>query len=367
MRAAQQHQQESQREATSAIERAREALKQKRDRARQERESQPSSVCGIANTGTSHVLASFGDLHTINAVGDELQHKLVKTMAHAMKSENHIQCSDTELASVQMTGDFLSMNYKALARTTGEHNIPRRVLAIGQALLEMSYYVWNLLFMMILNMCKSPGDVFSTRPLLTCVRLRYDETPSKVRVDDPSGLAHSDDSHTVETSTSCQHAKVLQIECLVGVLLQDHDLSTGATLHTFISGEIPVPLFALHSTSGENTASALRQVLQSLPMVHETCRDSTFSFRHSSSDAAGANLKAERILSSEFRHMTHIPILCDIHKLHRATRSSMGGADFDVSGLLSFALALSEAGSVQRLHQVLGKIIMKRLVPHPEQ
>ncbi len=359
-------QQQHNREQTS-IEHAREVLQQKREAASASSSSQSLVWGKQVQQSSMHVLADYGDLSSINSVGDELQHKFLRSMTHAMKSGQHI-CSDSEFVKVQLTDDFFSRNFRSLARTTGEHNISKRLVAIGQAILEMSYFVWNLMFKMILNMC-SKGDhkdhvgVCSTRPLMTCIRLRYDETPSKVRVDDPKMMEHEDDAHETQTSSSCEHAKILQIECIIGVLLQDSNAVTKSTSHTLISGEVPAPLFALQSTSGQNIAAALRQVLQSLPVLQDVAKASDFSFRHSCSDAAQSNIKAERILSEsdEFCHFTQVHTLCDIHKLYRATRASMKGSDQDVSGILGFSFALSDAGSIPRFHQALAKTIAKRL------
>lgn len=360
-RAAHQNQHEHS-DSRSGIEHARFVLQQQRAARASEVQSRPETVFGVARgSGSQDVLTQYGDLHSINTVGSTLQHDMLKSMAHSITSDR-VSCSDQELVSVQLSGEMPNMNLSNLGKTTKESNIPTRFLAIGQAVLEMFYIAWNLLFRMLIKMCRNTDydPELTSRPLVACVRLRYDETPTKVRVDDPQT------DGAPSTSCNATHAKIFQVECAVGTLVQTTNNRTKETTRSFVFGEIPTPLYALQTTNGANTAAALSDVLQSLPEFQDLCRDSKFSFRHSCSDQAPANMKAERLLNSQFGDsMKLIHTLCDVHKLYRCTRTSMSGVDQDVSGLLSFALSLGDPGSIPILHQSLAKIFLKRLVPCP--
>ena len=368
----------------TSIEKARDALAEKR---RQKQLVEQVQVFDIPK-GSNHHLMQFGDLESMSTIQDDLQQKLVKSAMHAIRSDH--QCSEQELASVQLNPEIQTMSFKTLASTTGDSNVNKKFLAIGQAFLETACFLWNLLFAMLVKVSNctrfdgafghsdssssGSGDLQSVQPLLTCIRLRYDETPTKVRVDDPrvkqilgGGRSSQIVMHLDEESksTSSLHAKILQTECFVGVLMQYRSQKTGETKYSFISGQVPTPLCALKSTTGANTAAALHRIMDRLPAVQELSRHSKFSVRHSCSDQAGANIKAERFLSDDFPHMSKLHTLCDVHKLYRVTRSSMTVIDFDISGLLSFALSMGEPGSVSTIHQSLVRIFMKKLVPWP--
>lgn len=205
------------------------------------------------------------------------------------------------------------------------------------------------------------------RPLLCCIRLRYDETPTKVRVDDPNvdpdadkDSKESESTAVTKSSLSSLHAKVLQIECSVGMLLRT---TVGSKYkYTFVTGRLPTPLFALKSTTARNTSAALMRVLDQLPEIKTIGQHSKFFFRHSCSDQAQANMAAERSLASEYSDAVPLHFLCDVHRLYRVTRASMSGVDFDVSGILSFALALGEPGSAAALRKTLNAIFAEHLV-----
>lgn len=354
-----QEQQQPQLSHLSPIEYARHVLHEKREAKKQP--GQPSSVFGIKGDRLN-ILTAYGDLHSISSIGNNEQHKLMRAMVQSRA--DGICCEDTELVSVHLSGDLTTMNFANLSKTTKEHNITNKVLAFGQALLDTSCFAWNVLFMMLLKMCCQQQTVDNgKRPLMTCVRLRYDETPSKVRVDDPQISIGEGTEKTEKISSSSLHAKVLQTECMVGVLIQNINTSDGTKTHTFVSGQVATPLRALHRVTGANTAAALEEVLTSLPTLRDIAGQSKFNFRHSCSDQATANMKAERILSSKFREFTDVHTLCDVHKLFRCTKSSMSAVDRDVSGLLSFAFSVGAPGSVSRLHQCLAKIFAERLVP----
>ena len=363
-RVAHDHQQQAQPQLSqlSPIEYARHVLHEKREAKKKasQQQGQPSSVFGIKGEPLA-IMGGYGDLHSISSIGNDVQHKLMRSMVQS--TADGIRCEDTELVSVHLSGDLTTMNFANLSKTTKEHNITNKVLACGQALLEMSCFAWNILFLMLLKMCSQQQTGKSTRPLMTCVRLRYDETPSKVRVDDPQISTGEGTGKTEKISTSTLHAKVLQTECMVGLLMQNINTSDGTKSHTFVSGQVATPLRALHRVTGANTAAALEEVLTSLHSLRDVAGQSKFNFRHSCSDQAAANMKAERILSSKYHEFTQVHTLCDVHKLYRCTKSSMSAVDRDVSGLLSFAFSVGAPGSVSRLHQCIAKIFAERLVP----
>ena len=201
------------------------------------------------------------------------------------------------------------------------------------------------------------------RPILICIRLRFDETPTRVRIldpcDDEVGSTACVDDLTKSQTSSSLHTKVMQTECGLGVLLYDSLLNK----YNWIFGELPTSLRAVDSTNGQNTKQCLKDVIDSIPGIQDFAFKEDFKFcvRHCCSDAYSANFVAERLLTEEMPTWTPAHTLCDIHKLYTATKTSMATVDWDVSGLLNLSLALSGAGSISTLRKILAKLFGEKL------
>lgn len=294
----------------------------------------------------------YGDLVSCATAGSSTQQKVLEAVVSAAGHDT----SDV-LVEKLFDGAMHTMSFRALESLTGERNFYRRIIAVARAVQEASCYMWSLLLAMAGNLVSSSPDL---QPLLWIVRLRYDETPTKVRVEEPEVdtlLGKDGKAHIESTSTAATHAKLLQVEFSCGLLMQN----VATQQHTLVTEQIPACLFPLKSTSGENTALALMRVLNSVYGLREFASKCKFAIRHSCSDAAQANFKAERILTSQFPDWVPLHTVCDIHKLYRITRTAMSSLDFDVSGILSFALALADPGSAAALRQTLGGIISRKL------
>lgn len=203
------------------------------------------------------------------------------------------------------------------------------------------------------------------KPILLCIRLRFDETPTRVRIVANSSECVVDGA--VETpqgapssESSSLHTKVMQVEYGLGLLWYDYD----SKKYNWIFGEVPTALRAVQSTNGANTAKCLRDVIDSVPGLQNFAFEEDFKFciRHSCSDAYSANFVAERMLTREMPSWVSAHTLCDVHKLYTATKTSMATVDWDVSGLLNLSLALSGAGSISTLRQILARLFGEKLV-----
>lgn len=331
------------------------------------------AVFGLKPT-LSQALRPLGDLASINSVGTSLQHDVVKAMATGVTNHPPESRKSDEVMDCQFDGTLHTMSFRALAKMTKQKSLTKvgkRTTAIAQCVLEAAYFVWNILIVVLLKMCKlksssadsSSAEQQKTVPLVCCIRLRYDETPTKVRVDDPEVDPDNfqNTSADLKSSTASVHAKVLQTECSVGILLRT--IANGSVpKYVFVHGRLPTPLFALKSTTARNTATALMRILDRLPEIKQLGSQSKFFFRHSCSDQAQANMAAEGLLTSEYASgAVPLHFLCDVHRLYRTIRTSMQGVDFDVSGILSFALALGEPGSAAALRKSLTSIFADKL------
>lgn len=298
-------------------------------------------------------LSGYGDIVSAQTVGSDLQQHLVEALACA--TQEGICGDDDKLVDHALNGGMQTMSFKAFTAMTDEMNINRRLMAIARAVLEVGCYLWSLLLTLLISMCNTSQH--QLKPILCCLRLKYDEAPTRVRVDDVQEEQVEGTEFNEQTSTAATHAKILQVEFACALLVED----TCNQTYTMLRGQIPTSLFALKSTNGRTTSQALLSVLNSCTGLADIGRQCKHQIRHSCSDQAKSNYTAERFVSQEFPEWLSFHTSCDIHRLYRSTRTCMRGLDYDVSGLLSFALALGDPGSAAVLRNKVGQIIARRL------
>ena len=335
-----------------SIEYARMVL-QKRVKKRKAEQAALSAQTGGSQLRISRVeheaLSEYGDFLSTRTTGSQLQANLFQAVAAGATVRTD---ADDDAVDNMIKGSMHTMSFKALSAITNKYHMSRRMMTIARAVLEACCYLWALFFALAMNLCRAVDGCSRFKPLLCCTVLRYDETPTKVRIEESNEEGH------VPISTSATHAKILQVEHSVGVLLVDS--SNGK--YTFVKGQVPSCLFALKSTDGKTTCKALLRVLNStgegLTKISQECK---FQIRHSCTDQAKSNYAAERLVTAQFPDWVSLHTAWDVHRLYRCTRTAMCGLDFDVSGMLSFALALGAPGSAATLRNKLGQIIARRL------
>ena len=270
---------------------------------------------------------------------------------------------DDQLTEKHLTGAMMTMSAKALESCTAENNVGRRILSISSAIFEWIALMWSCLLSFFVS------SDSGMRPVLSMPRLRYDETPTKVKVldhqDDVSALL--DDStltieqlcslNVLQSEASTSAAKILQIELGIGSLLFDPKRDK----YFWIYGQLPTCLYGLQSTTGSNTFLALKDCVDAVPSYRETSMKYAFNLRHTCSDRYLANNVAERHMNGYFPDATLIHLHCDVHRLYQCTRAAMDMAEKDISGCIAFALAFGDPGVVPRMRQVMSKILLRKL------
>lgn len=196
--------------------------------------------------------------------------------------------------------------------------------------------------------------------LLFVVKYRFDETPSKIAVDDlqslciPNPLLHQQKS----TKQSKQLCKLLQTELSLSVLVKNKETKEPM----LVSVSVPTPLQVLDRTTAKNIKQSLEQSLNAVPgydAVANRCELRTFLFNadeYPANDLAEFGMQAARHDSGWVRLST----FCDVHKA-----STCQGRVFDLSGptisaVINFGLSMSPAGSVGKLQAMLGDILSSR-------
>ena len=216
--------------------------------------------------------------------------------------------------------------------------------------------------MVFLNTLSHLWNTNYVKPLLVYIRLRYDETPTKVRLTNPVRPCETAHASLPPIESSSTHTKVMQVEHCIGVLVYDTRVKPRGQ-YNWIFGELPTALRAVQSTNGKNTMKCLQDTIDSVPGFREFAEGQNFKFhvRHTCSDSYSANFVAERGLTHETPEWVGLHGLCDVHKLYTSTKNGMATVEYDISGLLNLALALSEAGAVGKLRQLLSRILGNEL------
>ena len=209
------------------------------------------------------------------------------------------------LVDHQLQDAMSTVSASALAKQLGipDSSIISRVYSISSACLEFSCYLWAVFFGTLASFWKT--SVIGMQPLLCLIRLRYDETPTKVRVEDPKSrdldlskatMVEAAKSNQLGNETSCLHAKIMQVEMVFGILVKHQGPNSGPSQYTWIRGEIPTCLQAVESTTAVNTMHCLQNVLESIPNLKPFVQESGFQFRlrHSCSDRYVSNTAAEK-------------------------------------------------------------------------
>lgn len=328
-------------------------------------------------------LAKHGPIADMFSVGTHsLQQDMLGCVARAYSLRQPNDMDDSLIEHLRTT-PLSTMSIKVLEQKTQQTKVGEKILAITGAVLELSYLMWGFFLSFLCRLCsrQDNGDPAVCEPLLLIVKLRYDETPTKVRVGDasiPTDLTEGElaDIETLVKAVSVQQsttrAKVFQSElslgCLVKTTLDREDKSP----YKWVFGRLPTPLQTLDDGSGLSIKTALSGILQRVPELERASGQFPLSLRHSCMDRYIANFKAEKLLTSEFPFLEPLPFTCDVHKLQSVVEAATSTFSYDVSGILSVGVGISpDLQCVKTLRQIIARLLANRLViyysaPPPE-
>ena len=154
----------------------------------QERAAGSAALAGTPLAGSSsddlQWMRKLGDPTVVVSAGDKVQNSLLLA---ARAAEAAQVCVEDALIERQLSSSLANVSCKALEEQLEERNIGRRILAIAAAFLELGSILWTLFLRFLLGASRTTSDSgrFAFRPVLMIYRLRYDETPTKLRVADP--------------------------------------------------------------------------------------------------------------------------------------------------------------------------------------
>ena len=344
-----------------SIARAREFRKQKQERCKQEQQSQLEA----SRAPTIEAL-----------VGDTTQRSLWGMCCHAWtcreqdKSEalpeNTTGNKQDPVVTALLDGAAVSASCKGVQRLMHQpHGVKDLLFQVGAAIFAFGSWMWAVFLSHVLNKCTGSSSSSSLsdpcwRAVLVICKLRYDETPSKVRV----SVTESGDHKILgknDHDEACTHAKVVQSEHVQAALFQNLvDKS-----FVFCTSRLPTHLCAVDRTTGENTRSVLWQQISAMPEFLRISHAFDLKVRISVADRYPANIRAERGLQQNgfLDHFVNLFFPCDVHKLHSSIKnaSSIEKADFDIAGLLNTGLACIDLGSTRALRAILISILDSEL------
>ena len=217
----------------------------------------------------------------------------------------------------------------------------------GVAALLCAGSLWGTLFHSICQKV-SAGE---WEPILFVKKTRYDETPSKLRLDSEGG------SKTAGTQEQAKFAKAFQFELSFHVLVRDR--MSDNFLH--MCGFVPCDLTVVDRTTAECTKAVILKHLNSIPELARTANMFPTKFQLTTVDRYSANYKAEKSLQCDDPTWKRATFACNIHRVAQVATLTSNLTESDVSGMISASLAFDTAGTLHKLRSILREIFQQDL------
>ena len=343
--------------------------------------------------------AAFGPEGNLTSMGSSLQKTLgaalLQVQQHGRKPQQSNQMSGGDKAiSHILDGDVLTCSSSAVAKMTGSTRtvIQRSLLNIGAATVEGAGLLWGVMLGCLDSVRQATKNMV---PLLFCINMKYDETPTKVRVavashlHDTSGSgkdglpAFSGGDHILVPKVasngqhlqrflqlqniaprcmpqSATHAKILQTELELG-MLYENIAGDGKKSHVWVKGSVPCPLQAMDRSTGEAQLSCLLENIATVPELKRFADPFILKMRTTTTDRYGANGRTEEGMRGQFPGFVSLHLACDVHRCSTSIGNALKTCQTDITGLLNSALALSDLGSVKKLRDALTAILFDEL------
>ena len=323
-------------------------------------------------------LMPFGPPDLLLAVGTPLQRMLGAVLGKVLGKE--IDTRD-ELIQKTLEGKTLACSSRSVASMTDEDAslVQKQLVRVGAAVFETGNWMWGTFISHLLR--SGEGE---HRPILCVFRLRYDETPTKVRVvytqsdghlfalgtkignDAVSQMFKSALANQLpqDESQPASHAKILQTELSVGFLFAKKSQDQSEERLVWLNGPVPTCLQAVDHLNGETTRACVWHSISSIAEIQRIWSQFPMKVRVSCADKAGANFRCEAGLQEPdfMEGFTSVHAPCDVHRLSICIGISNALVDDDVSGLLNAGLVCNELSSTKRLRDLLRHIFENELV-----
>ena len=296
--------------APGSIEYARECRRQKL----QQRANQLSSQ--------QAAMTAFGRFEDIAGIGTKLQQRLREAAQNMIGKEQQ----PDEFLQRQFETPSATMSFKQMdtfVQSTCSHV---RVLAVAAAMLRVGGFLWGILMTCLCCFFTASNGSGSSvaQPVAMIVKMRYDETPTKVRLVDimPQEPASS---HSIvpQGQTKSPHAKVVQSELSLAFLVRMTG-GGGSKKGEFklLHGSVPTCLTAVDRCTAENLRATVLGHMDCIPELRGVAQQFPVRVRHTCCDRFAGNLSAEKALDQDFRDWLPMLLTCDVHKLYNCTEGA---------------------------------------------
>ena len=317
----------------------------------------------------------------------------IRAPARISKSSGGSTEQPKEMIDYVLDGKGLTCSAAALGCLTGKSpNVAQNNLVLaGAATAECNGF---MISSMVNEFCRSMSDADQAKPLLALIRVRYDETPAKVRIcsaefsgmtvdnigvksgpQDPmpqcvivprgasSGPALK---HFLETSQAVvqnlpqvsSHAKILQTQVQFRFLFQDKASQQCHWLQT----DLPVPLCCMDRTTGETQRQCILQSVNLVPELQRLCGLFDHQIRVVCTDRATCNYKTERGLREDWPSQILLHTPCDCHKGATTIKHVVQKSDNVMSGLIHTALVVrGDSAAMTKLRELLVSTLISKM------
>jgi hypothetical protein len=330
---------------------------------KRQRIEQPASLLEVAERSPSFLSTAaaagkhrFGQLSVLSRMTSTVIQRLILCCALAFQSraDNDHRPDETGAAInylFRAGRPAMSSTASAVVADTTRFTMQRSSVRVASALVESGGFLWGGM----LTQLKHSIDAGILEGHLIAIARKYDETPTKVRINDqgdpldPLGAGHcriGDDKGVV------RHAKVMQTQLQVGAVVRH--IATNQFL--LITGNVPCNLQVVDRTTAETTKYCILDHQSRISNLEEVATSFKMKAQLSCADRFSGNTKAESSIKKDGPLWAHSSLPCDCHKVFGTNKNTFDLTKAHVSGLLSFALCMGDGGSVWRLRKILDGI-----------
>ena len=329
---------------------------------------------------------AYGDKGQLCHVGTALQRAMASVLVRCVESSKAKREKDPEsfkLLDTLIDGNALTCSASSIANLVpgsgSRASVQEKLLDAGAA----SHQLCGTLTSSFLSHVQQVMVAAGATPVMFFLKVKYDESPTKVRVctvHTPASsmrpgqlilpqtcrtaaqldhflrsLGLSKASH----SETARHAKVLQTQLAVAVLYSQKQ----GTEERFcwMRGSVPCALQAMNKSTAENERRCLKESIHNIAEIDRLSSGFPVRIRHVCCDRYSANYKAESGLRQDFPQWTVLHLTCDVHKLSSSISWTQTSCEREISGLLNSALVTGELGAVRKLRSLLTDLLCRQL------
>lgn len=314
-----------------------------------------SSKLAIPKPTHQSALDRFGPISSLTFVGTDLQKRYKQVLARAL--EKKVDYADPLIAGLfnhlQTSASVLAKFFEAT-----NDRVHSKLLEAGVATVHGGGWLTGSLLCCIEEMIKQG----LWKPIMMVRRLRYDETPTRIRLpnestDSTTNLPGLEREGKLAPDV-VEHAKVLQTEFQIYCLLKD----VSASEHLLIKTNVPTTLQAVDRTTAECTKACVDATMSRVCEFRRISQLFPFRVNHATTDKFSANLKTEKAFKSEDPNWIKHHVFCSVHRVATSITAANSLFRGDTAGVLSIALATREVGAAKRLRSILQGIFKERLI-----